>query len=107
MSDAPPQKLTSSLPIAGSLIFLLLSVLLIRIPLLNYLGYEFSFAIALAVPWLAGMPAIRLFRKRFPERGALPAGAFNHSVRLALLQGWMLLLVPLAVGTVNLLVVRN
>jgi Flp pilus assembly protein TadD len=105
MSDAAPQKLTLRLPIAGGLFLLLLSVLLIRLPLLNYLGYEFSFAIALAMPWLAGIPAIRLFRMREPGAGFNQA--VRQSVRQSLIRGWILLLVPLAVGTVNLFIVRN
>src|ERR1051326_4650350 len=105
MSDAAPQKLILRLPIAGGLFLLLLSVLLIRLPLLNYLGYEFSFAIALAMPWLAGIPAIRLFRMREPETGFNQA--VRQSVRQSLIRGWILLLVPLAVGTVNLFIARN
>jgi hypothetical protein len=93
--------------IAVILIFLLLALLFIRLPLLNYLGFEFSFAVALAVPWLAGIPAIRLFRRRFTEKVGIDPPAFHQILRHALAQGWLLLLVPLAVATANLLFVRN
>jgi tetratricopeptide (TPR) repeat protein len=105
--SSSPQKPPLRPRIAGGLILFLLSILLIRTPLLNYLGYEFSFAIALAVPWVVGIPVIRMFRRRFPDRNAVPRADFNQSGRDALIQGWTLLLVPLAVATVNCFVVRN
>lgn len=94
-------------PVAGSFIILAFSLLLIRIPLLNYLGYEFSFAVSLAIPLLAGLPAIRLFRARFPDRRAITLRDFHQTNRRALARGWAILLVPLAVATVNLFFVRN
>src|SRR5712692_2780548 len=107
MNDVTAQKPPPGRPLVRSLIVLALSVLLVRIPLLNYLGFEFSFVIALAVPWLAGVPAIRMFRSLLPDRRAVTLPDFYRIVRRSLAQGWAILLVPLAVATVNMLFVRN
>ncbi len=85
-------------PAVEALILLLLSVLFARIPLLNYLGFEYAVAVALALPWVVGLPSIRFFRA---ERG------FQRACTYALTRGLALLLVPLAVATANLVFVRN
>jgi tetratricopeptide (TPR) repeat protein len=79
-------------------VVLLLFLLLARIPLLNYLGFEYSVAVALVVPWVIAIRAIRLFRSR---------PSFGDAFSKAMIQGLAILLVPLAVATANLAFVRN
>src|SRR6267143_4219200 len=86
-------------------ILLIFSVAVIQLPLLNYLGYEFSLVIALVVPWFCGIPAMRTFRSRLPVPSNLQE--FQHAARAALRQSGLILLLPVIVATANVFFVRN
>src|SRR3989454_853337 len=86
-------------------ILLLFSVAVIQLPLLNYLGYEFSLAIALVVPWFCGIPAMRTFRSRLPVLHSLRE--FHDAARAAFGQSMLILLIPVIVATANVFFVRN
>lgn len=88
--------------VPGILIFLA-AVVLGRLPLLNYLGYEYSAAIAFLFPLVPGMFLLRIFGWRV--RNA-PPGESRPALR-ALATAVVCLAVPLAVGYANALVVRN
>jgi len=91
--------------VSGS-VLLVASVVLCRIPLFNYLGYEFSAAISLLLPIVLWYPLAALFRQRSlgdPDSGKSPLKVIRQSQLLALL----LLLIPLLVMTCNLALVRN
>lgn len=81
------------------------SFLLLRIPLFNYLGYEFSVAIALVMPCISGVLTIRVIRRRISSSDNL--NAFRSDVRDAMLQCVTLLIIPLLLSVLNGVLVRN
>ena len=97
-------RLEKAFLVSGA-ILLLFSAAVIQFPLLNYLGYEFSLVIALAVPWFCGIPAMRTFRSRLPVLHGLRE--FHDAARAAFRQTGIILLIPVIVGTANALFVRN
>jgi tetratricopeptide (TPR) repeat protein len=88
-------------------ILLLFSIAVIQLPLLNYLGYEFSLVIALAVPWFCGIPAMRTFRTRLPLLQGVGLPEVRRAARDALRQSGLILLLPVVVATANAFFVRN
>ncbi len=80
-------------------IFLAFSLAIIQIPLLNYLGYEFSTAIALVTPFALWLPARCEFSGRGPMGRGFPATTW--------LRCGALLAIPLGVATVNVAFVKN
>ncbi len=88
-------------------IMLLYAILCSQLPLFNYIGYEFSVAIAIALPFIVGIPAIKLFRKHFQDKSAINVSEVWFFVRESLLRGVLLLFLPLIVGTLNMFVVKN
>jgi tetratricopeptide (TPR) repeat protein len=86
---------------------LLISLALIQLPLLNYLGYEFSAAIALVLPWIMGGMVLAAFRRRFPDRRAIASDEFVRLAKHTSLRSVVLLIIPLAVATTNAVFVRN
>jgi len=98
---APTVMIAASLYAAASVVFT-------QVPLLNYLGYEFSALSALLGSFIAGFVAIGLMRGDIPEgepgsRGRRAAGL----LRDAAIANVALLLIPLLVISVNALFVRN
>jgi len=93
--------------VAVGSILLCVSVLLIRLPLFNYLGYEFSASIALVIPWLTGYYTIAALKLR----GSLPQGVDAKVPRTeALRLFWKnvtFLAIPLVVATLNVFSVKN
>ena len=90
------------IPAAALLIY---SVLLLRLPLFNELGYEFSVAIALIVP-LLNWYIVRLHLRR--EAAGEPAENSIHTPAVVTqLRCLILLCVPLLAATVNLVFVKN
>ena len=59
------------------------SVAFLCLPLLNYLGYEYSFAVALILPLISGPYTLRTLRKRWPRGAAVTAPEFQGAVRTA------------------------
>lgn len=96
------------------LLILAFSIILTQIPLFNYLGYEFSVAMAISISILSGFLTIGMFRSRFPERG--PSDKNSATVSLEdfttfqkqnLFVHLLLLILPLIVTTINMLAVKN
>ena len=92
--------------IAGILL-LAMSLLFINIPLLNYLGYEFSTAIALIVPWILWFPTSLSFREWMKEQETGSSRGFLSLVTSCVFTGFGLLLIPLIVGGMNVFFVKN
>jgi hypothetical protein len=81
-------------------VYLGVALLCAATPLLNYLGYEFSLAMAIAATAVAGPSAISIFRKT-------PAGSLRPALLRVLLLHLALLLIPLGVIAANALFVKN
>ncbi len=77
------------------------SVALLQVPLCNYLGYEFSAAIALLLPWIVGPLVISIERRS--DRPPSYLSALVRGIKAAL----TVALVPLILGALNGIVVRN
>jgi tetratricopeptide (TPR) repeat protein len=93
--------------LAGSAL-VLLSVMIVAIPLCHHLGYEFSLAIALVLPWIAGPATIAIHRRSTaappPQRTETE---FRGAVAEALSLAYGLLLIPFAVATLSLFAFKN
>ncbi len=83
------------------------SVALLRLPLLNYLGYEFSAAVALLLPFVTGVYTLRALTKRWPAGASLTTRSFTESVRDLLVHNAALLLIPFAAALANGILVKN
>jgi hypothetical protein len=90
-----------------ALLFFLLSLICTQIPLLNYLGFEFSLIISIAISVAAAPVTIGTIRAEFPSEGFLDAAALLHAFRVSLLWSGLLLAIPLLVSIVNIFFVRN
>ncbi len=77
------------------------SVALLQIPLCNYLGYEYSMAIAVLLPWIIGPLVISIERRS--QRLPSYASTVSRALRAAL----FVTIIPLLLGALNGLVVRN
>src|ERR1041385_3835092 len=84
------------------LIYCVFAIIISRFPLFNYLGYEFSAAIALIVPLLSGGSTFSILRQSTSDRKEL-VRAILESFRINI----SLLIIPLAVITINALFVKN
>ncbi|MBI1804992.1 MAG: hypothetical protein HYR77_11065 [Ignavibacteria bacterium] len=102
-------KILSTKPfLVAAVIALVCSVLIVQLPLLNYLGFEFSIAIALLIPWVAGAMTIKRIRSRVPDSSArIDPPVFRNAVGESLVQSLGILLIPFTVVTLNALIVRN
>jgi tetratricopeptide (TPR) repeat protein len=83
--------------------YVLLSLACTQIPLLNYLGYEFSVLTAVVASVISGFTVIRRVKRAMAESGSSPAIAFRKSLVINL----GLLTIPLVVMTANALFVKN
>ena len=83
------------------------SIALLRLPLLNYLGYEFSAAVALLLPFVTGVYTMRALTRRWPAGASLTSQVFTESVRDLLVQNAALLLIPFAAALANGILVKN
>ncbi len=79
------------------------AVICTQIPLLNYLGYEFSFLNALIAGFLCGLFAIALWRNRVPSCEA----HFWNYVRTTLSASCLVILIPFFIITANAVFVKN
>src|SRR6266852_1903648 len=84
------------------LAYLAFAFILSRFPLFNYLGYEFSTAIALIVPWLGAGTTFSILKQAGTTQKDL-LGALYDSFRANL----ALLIIALAVITINTVFVKN
>ena len=83
--------------------YTLLSLISTQIPLLNYLGYEFSALTALLSTFVAGILTIRFVKGKMTSGEVITLEAFRQAVILNMI----LLVIPLAVMLTNALFVRN
>jgi tetratricopeptide (TPR) repeat protein len=82
-----------------------------QIPLLNYLGYEFSAVTALAASVIAGFVTIAMMQSSIgshpPDDPALRLGKIIRSFGRALATNGLLLVIPLGIISANALFVKN
>ncbi|MBI5215518.1 MAG: hypothetical protein HY960_07170 [Ignavibacteriae bacterium] len=91
-----------------SLIFMVLfSVGLIQLPLFNYLGYEFSAAVAFVIPFLAGPMTINIFRQYNAGQEFSATDIFRNTLKESLNKTSVLLAIPFVVATLNIVLVKN
>lgn len=93
--------------IASILIISIFSLLLIRQPLFNYLGYEFTASVAILIPWLYGYLTIKVFRRRFVANGLVNLSDFRSVFRNSIIWGIYLLVIPWVIATLNLFFIKN
>jgi len=87
---------------------LLVALVSIQLPLVNYLGFEFSVVIALLTPWIAGILTIKNLRAPVPgNSGSSGSVFFRQTIGRTLVQCLGILVIPFLVATVNALFVRN
>ena len=94
-------------PFIAGMMLLAMSLVFINIPLLNYLGYEFSTAIALIIPWILWLPISISVREWMKEYGTGSSRGFRSLVISCSMSGFGLLLIPLIVGGMNIFFVKN
>src|ERR1043166_479066 len=87
---------------AGAII-LLFSIIILQLPLLNYLGYEFSVAVALIVPFLSAYLVISGVRSRGAAVEKITASGLRAATSVALGRGFLLLLLPFIAASLNIL----
>jgi tetratricopeptide (TPR) repeat protein len=83
-------------------VILVLAAALLQLPLFNYLGYEFSAAIALLLPWVVWIPVRRACSRW--RTTAESAASLGKSVALP---SAGVLAIPLALGLLNMFAVKN
>jgi hypothetical protein len=95
--------------ILSAILYLILAIACTRIPLLNTLGYESSFAVAILGTFVAGFSTIRTIRQALLVDGAAawqPVRMLSL-LRSSLLLNYQLLAIPLVILSANALVVKN
>jgi tetratricopeptide (TPR) repeat protein len=90
-----------------ALLYAIFSIVLSRIPLFNYLGYEFSAATGIVGGVLSGILTINLFRKSFVGKASLLKSDLLSFIRFDLLINLALLLIPLILISLNAFFVKN
>lgn len=93
--------------VIAACIMLLFSVLLLQFPLLDYLGYEFSFACAFLIMAVGGFLTIGLFKSRFKDCDGITMSDFHATIRQSILLSLLLLSIPFAASIINMLFVKN
>jgi hypothetical protein len=83
------------------------TVVFSRIPLFNYLGYEFSSGIGILAGLCSGILTIRLFRRKFAGQQNISKRDLISFVFSALLLNLALLLIPLILISLNAFFVKN
>ncbi len=93
----------------AALTYLAAGILCSRIPLLNYLGYEFSFLIALLASIITGSSMVAATQRllRSPEGTEWSGKEIADLFRTKLSVHLLLLLIPLIVISLNALLVKN
>jgi tetratricopeptide (TPR) repeat protein len=93
---------------SASLLYGCVALLCTRIPLLNYLGYEFSALFALLAGCVAGLLTVRPVRDAFQGAGDTPAPRPTaRAVGTSVAANLLLLAIPLVIIAGNALFVRN
>jgi tetratricopeptide (TPR) repeat protein len=91
----------------SGIVILVISILLLRIPLFNYLGYEFSAAIALIIPVVNWILAVRIFQPKVFAIQMMTISKYRQNVTSVIVQSSGILLLPYLVATANVLFVKN
>ncbi len=87
--------------------YLIVSLACTQLPLLNYLGYEFSTVIALAATFIAGFTTIKLVKRSLQNpQSRIPDHALS-TFKQSLIFNLALLLIPLIVMLTNAFFVKN
>ncbi len=105
-----PLHLLSRRTIQLAIAYTVVALLCTRIPLLNYLGYEYAALWGLVASFVAGLTTIGEIRRKpiateAPGRSAAEEG--RHRVAASTRDQLVLLAIPLAIMTANALVVKN
>jgi tetratricopeptide (TPR) repeat protein len=87
--------------------YVAVTVILSRIPLFDYLGYEFSAVIGIFGGLLSGLLTIGLFRRKFAGRQTVSKSDLTSFTFFALLLNLTLLLIPLILISLNAFFVKN
>lgn len=94
--------------VVAALILLLMALVCTQVPLLNYLGYEFSFAVAFVATFIAGFLTITAVKDALRAGTSADVGASAYrAFRQSLVHSLALLLIPLLVMSANALFVKN
>lgn len=92
-------------------IYLLVSLVCTQLPLLNYLGYEFSAVIALLASFISGFVTIRVVKRSLVDSTDDPRSPIRNrifdSFKQALTFNLTLLIIPLVVMLTNAMFVKN
>jgi hypothetical protein len=108
MNRAGPTRSRLVLIAAG--LYGAVALLCTRIPLVNYLGYEFSFLVALLASGLSGLISISATRHGMHEHAGASVSAVRSataSLRSAVRTSLLLLFIPFSVMGANALFVKN
>jgi tetratricopeptide (TPR) repeat protein len=90
-----------------ALLYAVFSIVLSRIPLFDYLGYEFSAATGIVGGLLSGVLTVSLFRQSFVGKASLLKSELLSFFLFALFINLALLLIPLILISLNAFFVRN
>jgi hypothetical protein len=94
----------------SAVVYFLVSLFSTQVPLLNYLGFEFSFLIGLLGSFIAGILTVALVGPVLSMHAASPEARVENGKRafvLAARINLLLLIIPFAVITTNALFVKN
>jgi tetratricopeptide (TPR) repeat protein len=83
------------------------TVILSRIPLFDYLGYEFSAVTGICAGLFSGLLTIRLFQRKFAGQQTVSKSDLLSFALFDLLLNLALLLIPLSFISLNALLVKN
>jgi len=89
----------------AALLYFLIAGVLTQVPLFNYLGYEFSALMTIPTAFISGIITIQFLREHKVKQ--LPRRTWFIVVRDYLHINFLLLLIPLAVMTLNAISVKN
>ncbi len=99
-------KLLRSRALIPASLYLVVSLACTQLPLLNYLGYEFSTAIALVASFVSGFLTIAFMRLESDPSSPIPHHPLRTFIRVLVLN-LSLLVIPLAVILANAFFVKN
>lgn len=91
----------------SGIVVLILSIAILQVPLCNYLGYEFSVAIALLLPFVNWFLAVRIVRPGKFVIGNLTTNEYRNTLALLIVQSFGILLIPFLAATFNMMLVKN
>ena len=101
----PPIGLLGKSFLVAAAVVLLFSILVLQLPLLNELGFEFSVAVALLMPWVVAGLVFKTARVGFLQKG--DRAEFRRMLGRILTQSLILLSIPFAAASLNAFIVRN